>query len=51
LIALPGSHDLAVADAPLEEVMRELFTVHRAGRAQTDALADARAEAEGAPEA
>ncbi|MCX4240876.1 ABC transporter ATP-binding protein [Paraliomyxa miuraensis] len=27
LLALPGSHDLAVADAPLEEVMRELFAM------------------------
>ena len=26
LIGLPGSRDLAVADAPLEEVMRELFS-------------------------
>lgn len=25
LLALPGSHDLSVEDAPLEEVMRELF--------------------------
>ncbi len=32
LIALPGSHDLAVADAPLEEVMRELFSSNRAGK-------------------
>ena len=33
LLALPGSHDLAVADAPLEEVMRELFA-NRRGEAE-----------------
>jgi ABC-2 type transport system ATP-binding protein len=30
LLALPGSHDLEVTDAPLEEVMRDLFQQQRA---------------------
>lgn len=39
LLALPGSRDLSVADAPLEEVMRELFASHRAA-AQAPEVAD-----------
>ena len=33
LLALPGARDLEVHDAPLEEVMRELFARHGAGEA------------------
>jgi ABC-2 type transport system ATP-binding protein len=45
LLALPGSHDLEVTDAPLEEVMRDLF--QRQKTEGKDAEAEAGAAAEG----
>jgi ABC-2 type transport system ATP-binding protein len=47
LLALPGSHDLEVTDAPLEEVMRDLFQRQRVQGpgAEAEAEDDAAAEA------
>lgn len=47
LLALPGSHDLEVNDAPLEEVMRDLFQRQRerkGDRAGAEATAETAAE-------